>query len=424
MYTAMGYPPYLFDHAASQEIFPCLQPGSYNRLLEFYEYCADHDIPITCHGSPQGMTLADPGVYLKEYLKKRVGTRYARSGKINFCINGQGFMHGIGLVDTFSSPLSWEKVIDRMSNGSELKLCLAHFGGKDFLSGTYPDTNTPYAWLNNLTGLIKEGNKVYTDISCFTFDSFRPYPLEISPSLYNELNNKIEPGLIGRMYTRYSDLQGDSIVLNHRFIEDPHISDETKRHMMELRLEIIAQSSNDNSLKAIYGELVHTAEKLASLIEQKEILRYRIMFGTDWPLMELGVTGVPAYNSAIFVLLQLVSKKLKNRWDAWHQFAVINPLRFLGLLNPPDNTAEEYSLDFTKIDKMKENIESYLNDKVNKNATEYRDVFAIVGTIIHSKLERNYQSLKYFGKDTIRSASKMTINNNSTLLLTNGRVGS
>jgi hypothetical protein len=133
MYTAMGYPPYLFDHAASQEIFPCLQPGSYTRLLEFYEYCADHDIPVTCHGSPQGMTLADPGIYLKEYLKKRSGTRYARSGKINFCINGRGFMHGIGLVDTFSSPLSWEKVIDRMSNGSKLKLCLAHFGGKDFL---------------------------------------------------------------------------------------------------------------------------------------------------------------------------------------------------------------------------------------------------------------------------------------------------
>ena len=41
----------------------------HDEVKEFYRFCIDKDIPITCHGSPQGMTIADPGVYLKEYLK-------------------------------------------------------------------------------------------------------------------------------------------------------------------------------------------------------------------------------------------------------------------------------------------------------------------------------------------------------------------
>ena len=55
------------------------------------------------------------------------------------------------------------------------------------------------------------------------------------------------------------------------------------------------------------------------------------MFGTDWPMFETNEV-MDKYKGNIFFVLQLVTAMLDNEWDAWHQFSVINPLLFLGLI--------------------------------------------------------------------------------------------
>jgi hypothetical protein len=99
------------------------------------------------------------------------------------------------------------------------------------------------------------------------------------------------------------------------------------------------------------------ASKLAELISKYPVLQYRIMYGTDYPLSENGgVKGVENYQSSTFIFYQLVTHKLGSKWDVWHQFCVINPLKFLGLLKLE---GEEYKFDATKLIKFKENLITY-----------------------------------------------------------------
>jgi hypothetical protein len=70
MYAALGCPPFIVDDTYAKNVFPALGGGAYNGLLEFFKECAAKNIPVTCHGSPQGMTIADAPVYLKEFLKQ------------------------------------------------------------------------------------------------------------------------------------------------------------------------------------------------------------------------------------------------------------------------------------------------------------------------------------------------------------------
>jgi hypothetical protein len=131
---------------------------------------------------------------------------------------------------------------------------------------------------------------------------------------------------------------------------------------MKLRLDIVNDYCKE---KIYYKDLKKTADKLVELLENdsEKKLRYRIMFGTDWPMTEMEVLGVPKYNAAMFVLLQLVTRNLKNekKFDAWHQFVVINPLRFLGVLSGEDKD-DEFTVSMDKFEKMKDALLK-LNEK-------------------------------------------------------------
>jgi hypothetical protein len=398
MYAALGCPPYLNNAARAKQVFPCLDDNAYEGLLKFYKDCAEKNIPVTCHGSPLGMTIADAGVYLKEYLKSknRTGTE-----RIDFSLGGKGFLMGLGLIDDFSSPDSWRQVLaDLGSFADKFKLCLAHFGGLRYHDGTF-DQKTPYNWVSDIALLIQQYKNIYTDISCFSFD--RELPYHSFPGAFDTKN------LISSIlkYYQYNGSQ-------YQIKSNVPSRQEDKRELSELVLKLVEQNP------LVYGKFLETAKNLAAVIDRYPRLRYRILYGTDWPMSEMKTRGVPNYNANMFVLLQMVTKKLGCKWDAWHQFTVLNPLNFLGLLNDGDNTnLTEYTMNFSRLDKMKSNMENHVaNSFTPGKLTEYKEKYLINGSELFSEgrkdslIQAAYDSLtKRFKDQKIPSADRITENN-------------
>jgi hypothetical protein len=91
--------------------------------------------------------------------------------------------------------------------------------------------------------------------------------------------------------------------------------------------------------------------------------------GTDWPMFEMSFAGVGEYYSRMFELLMLVTKKLDDKFDAWYQFTVINPLRFLNILSE-----DEKKVDKVRLTKMKDSMVKYLK-KIDK--TDLKRIYRI-----------------------------------------------
>lgn len=110
----------------------------------------------------------------------------------------------------------------------------------------------------------------------------------------------------------------------------------------------------------------HTRERIAQnfvfILEKFPSLKDRLMLGSDWYMIEINrEEGVGTYFSRMFKLMRLVSETVG--YDAWHQFAVINPLRFLGLIDDKKGGKGPFEVDVEKIKKYLGRMEGYFNDK-------------------------------------------------------------
>jgi len=429
MYAALGCPPYIYNQKEREKIFlnlietkkpkPTLDDdGTYSSVLEFYKHCAREKIPITCHCSPQGMTIADPGVYLKEYLKRQSESRYYKDQKVNFPVGKKQFIQGLGLIDDFSSPYSWKIVLKNLKKeGLNLKLCLAHYGGSGFLDGTFynyndKDNDNPYCWHKEIGKLINNYNQVYTDISCYTIrkiDKRKPdlfLKEQISTSVYNSYKKSFP--VVEKIY-KYMPEDGrirtsSYYLLNSEFpliIKGNELTNDDKAQVLALRLQVIEDNKKNSPYKEVWKIAENLADDLKEDEKRKNRLRYRMMFGTDWPMSEIDVKGVTNYTACMFVILQLVTKKLGNKWDVWHQFTVINPLRFLGLIEDcePEEEKEKYSL-FCKFDKLetyKTHLEAYCsNNDDDDNNDKIRDVnnnYGINNLQVKQNIKEQYDKL-------------------------------
>lgn len=329
MYAALGFPPYFgIDTELTKFIFPMLGYSDIEEIGKvmnsFYNYCSEQEIPITCHASPQGMTIADSAVYLKEFLKQN-----KVSIPCDFPSTRKSFILGLGLLDDFSSPQSWEIVLKKYR---KLKVCLAHFGGSRFMDGTfgYEKDNLNgdvrqkkisckiyYRWMEKISELIQKYDNVYTDLSC--------YSLKDSDELFGP----------------------DSKLWTAKNVEE--------------RISLLKDKKNyfdNNGSYTIYGRINEVAENLKNLIEKNGKLKDRIMYGSDWPMFETDIQ-IGTYNSIWFLVMQLLTDKLGCTWDVWHQFVVINPLRFLGLIDDNEKTEKNGHLYYKYCKKGKEKLESY-----------------------------------------------------------------
>jgi predicted TIM-barrel fold metal-dependent hydrolase len=425
MYVALGYPPYIYDKSKSRAIFPRLTDNSYEGLKDFYIFCADNDVPVICHGSPQGMTIADPGVYLKEYLKHQPDSKYVKKGIANFPIGYQDFMRGLGLIDDFSSPYNWELVLNDLGDkAKKFKLCLAHFGGKRFWSGEFKESS-PYYWIDGIISLIENPKYcVYTDISYFDFKGVKKFP-DLSEKIYLDLLTRHE--IIKKIYD-WREMDGEKTYFNKSgYLEQLDGEEGEWRQSLKLQFDIfetLSRYSSHSDYKPI-KEFVDTAKKLKEYLENPDFkfLRHRILFGTDWPMVEMSNLSVPRYNSTVFLLLQYATHILaKNKFDLWHQFSVINPLRFLGLLNETNDDAAEFTVNLSRLEKFRDNLTRYASQSYNEptpltGGKKYPDTYGFeTSTKTRAKIDANYvllrnrlESLKIPSADKIKTGGRWLI---------------
>jgi predicted TIM-barrel fold metal-dependent hydrolase len=387
MYTELGYVPYMFDQ--NDRGYPLTKEtlnGRYEHLRKFYEHCQTNKIPITCHGSPQGMTIADTHLYkMIKDNKLNQGEKFEKmlySNNIKF--SAQSFKD---LDDMCVHPKNWDKVLQKFSS---LKLCLAHYGGYTLWTEN-SENSKKYKehikesllvdWRKDMTDLINKYENVYTDISCFiNFEEAIPKFIEggqfvnglaMANNGKNALTKK-DYDLLNKCYT------GDNMGLYYTSESILNSAEKARMKSILVRCGIIKD------------DIDTVATNLAKEINGNTKLKKRIMMGTDWPMFEMSFAGVGEYYSRMFELLMLVTKKLDDKFDAWYQFTVINPLRFLNILSE-----DEKKVDKVRLTKMKDSLVKFINKiEIIDLLRDYRITDKEKGIIIKKTIPEYFAKLE------------------------------
>lgn len=94
-------------------------------------------------------------------------------------------------------------------------------------------------------------------------------------------------------------------------------------------------------------------------------LKDKLLAGTDWYMDEMHHKGSGEMHSLMFDLLVYMSTESGDECDYWHQFSVINPLKFLGLISDDktdsDSMGDYYILDKEKINKYIDKLSAVEN---------------------------------------------------------------
>ena len=78
----------------------------------------------------------------------------------------------------------------------------------------------------------------------------------------------------------------------------------------------------------------------AWLLQEKEHITDRILFGTDWYMTEMGGYGYERYCREAKKVLDEISDKIGSGENLWIKFSRTNPLKFYGLKAVAENMAE------------------------------------------------------------------------------------
>lgn len=118
------------------------------------------------------------------------------------------------------------------------------------------------------------------------------------------------------------------------------------------------------------------AENFIFILDKFPALKDRLMLGSDWYMIEINKEeGVGSYFSRMFKLMRLVSESAG--WDAWHQFAVVNPLRFLGLINDKKKSEGPFEVDIEMIKKYLGILRIYFDDEKWNKKGNFPDPSAV-----------------------------------------------
>jgi len=198
-------------------------------------------------------------------------------------------------ADHHTSPESWEAVL---KNYPDLKLDLAHFGGYDLWHqlGEFSKLDENSTQIPNNGGVGNTAEK---------------------SGLFNKWVKKIP-----LMMNNYKGL----------------FTDISYFHLKDNR------------------EIVTT--NMIWMLGKYPVLKDRILLGTDWYMTEMEkMTGDGPLKMNLFTFLISISNQLK--FDAWHQFTVINPMRFLGLI---DESSGKMKVDTARLEKWGETIKAKAED--------------------------------------------------------------
>jgi hypothetical protein len=340
VYPPMGYPGDLFSESQRERFeYPA---GRFDNYKELFRYCVENDLPVTAHASPMGMTIADGHNYILNDREKHLATDNRdviafTTGAIS--LRNPGAKDSAVYVDKIAThPDHWERLL-RTEGLSALKLCLAHFGGLDAWIGKKKERESRKEWVDGVISLINGFSNVYTDISNY---NVKPGTVQWT------INN----GRFQNILRKCTD--DEKRMLNRAY------SLNTDSNNYNLNSSRTGDMPNARMILRKYGYMNDDVKELAGLLKGKiqgeDKLRWRILMGSDWYMSELDSNYPGKYYSGMFELLAELTRELNEGWDAWHQFSVVNPLLFLGLLKagadgkPPELEESGTGLKYYELD--------------------------------------------------------------------------
>ena len=324
----------------------------YPNLKSLYTLCGN-TVPLMVHCSLGGMSAHDYFLY-ERYDDHIIKDEYKlKDAEHQF----DGDLPGVSSND---SPVQWKNVLREFPG---LKICLAHFGGYD----TWKDV---WGFKKAQQRLAERENAPNPD-KYDKYDKYRDWIRTIA-ELVSDYDN---------VYTDISYFSNTGSFRNAgRFRDDDDVPE--------------------------YSQMV--AANLAYLLEKYPDLKDRLMVGTDWQMIEIeGENGIGEYMARMFETLKEVSKSVG--YDAWHQFAAVNPLRYLGLIEEAKGTEGPFEVKVEKLEKFGELLKGKTIGKKSKKDSAI--------TIGKKEIEKNIsQTILYLSKNKIVSSKDIKLNDSLIIL--------
>jgi hypothetical protein len=269
---------------------------NFPNLEKLYKLCSDN-VPLMVHCSLGGMSAHD------YYLYERYDDNIPK-GKYKLKDAEKRFDGAVPDAASHDSPVQWRNVLSN-SNYSKLKVCLAHFGGYN----TWKDVGDFEKAEEKLAERHNASNPKKYD----KYDIYRDWIRTIAELVQNHDN----------VYTDVSYFK------NTGYFRRSYSRDHFDR-----------EDEPEYNLRV--------ANNLVYLLKKYPDLKHRVLVGTDWLMIEIEKeSGIGEYMGRMFETLKEVSKKVD--YDAWHQFAVINPLRYFGLIDEEKGNEGPFTIDTGKL---------------------------------------------------------------------------
>lgn len=397
MYPALGYPPDLYNREKHGHEEGDYYSEQFSGLKELYQYCVDKNIPVLAHCCPLGMTIADGYNYeIRDERKEKKESWQPRD--YHDVKKSALYMDDIG-----GHPRNWARVL---SDFPDLKLCLAHFAGQDVWENKKKAKQEKGIddWRCELIRLIDNYDNVYTDLAYFSL-GFNPIPDQIEGSIWrNKIEKNLEQSYIQVLERYYIRRRSTFYLQRHPNRDDEAI------------IRAVLRKAG-----VLNGSMTKIAKNLAAAIKIYPKLKGRIMMGTDWYMLEADKKGTGPYYARLFELLVQVSKELDEKFDAWHQFSVVNPLQFIGFLKEKSSGVlmkknvkgkAAYVLNIERIERYIDNLK-----KLPKSMLKQCDVKQHEIDNFENNVANKLNQLK---NSTIYTAESMT-NSDGKLIILHGK---
>ncbi len=135
LYPALGYLP------------------SHPQLIELYEFCIKHDVPITLHALKVGLPSFAKSIYVQDKYGNNHWYYKSEDNLFEPC-------------EYFGAPKNWQKVLE---NYDKLRLNFGHFGGCDsFIGAVLAKEEIKDNWAKQIIDLMEDFENVYADFSYCT----------------------------------------------------------------------------------------------------------------------------------------------------------------------------------------------------------------------------------------------------------------
>lgn len=303
MYTSQGYMP--DENTTAGEKVRGITQG-------FFSQCAAQDIPIMAHCTPAGFFTHQRELYLDLASEetRKLYTRYGEKeptklDRIRY------------FQEHFVHPDAWRPVLEKNKN---LRLCCAHFASDKQL------------WRDKIDEFRKkpltkkEMNDLFLSIDERRADA--PLGRRDEVSLFEDTW-----GVNGFSGAAKPSMDESGVLYGKGWIRTiVEMCGEFPNFYTDI--SYLPLWERQDSRWNLFGRREYTFYLLGEILERYPYMVNKIMFGTDWYMILLDNQQYMAWFKQTIAALEATQRYLKGKyltWNLFHQFAIINPIKFYRL---------------------------------------------------------------------------------------------